>query len=503
MYFKKYSKILVYLFTFFSSTIYSQVDTSFSLTFDFNDHQIKEKDDKVIPKPLGVVLTYDRFGNERSAVHIQGHNASYLNLGTSEFFKYPNMSISLWIYIERRMYTGKGFDSNPILGLKNGPGEDFTNAFAIGYDCYNGRLGGNSTKDSTEEVNIYSQDQMLFNKWYHLVYICNNDYLAFYIDGELIGKSLKKFETKFLKTDSLVIGHSASKKNERFTQGVFDDIRFFHKALSYQEVQDLYQAPNPNKLKNILSEILKYGIIILVLVGIIIILIIRNKRNLKKQKEQFELINRVTELELKVVKAQMNPHFISNCLAAIQELIYKRDIDKAGQYIAKFSYFLRQVLNYSDRNYITIAEEIELIKLNVELEQLRFKNNFYFELNIDEGLKINEMLIPSMITQPFIENAIWHGLLQMDSIRHPKLKINLKLQTNTIQIEIEDNGVGRNLNKISSPESKGTKLAADKLESLNRLSGVLNYKIEIIDLVDEESLQIGTKIVIKLENIKE
>jgi len=503
MYFKKYSKLLVYLFPFFSSTIYCQVDTSFSLTFDFNDHLVKEKDNKVIPKPVGISLVTDRFGNKESALYLHGHEYSYVNLSTSPVLKPANGTVSIWVNLERKVFAGCGYESNPILITRNSKSEDFNDAYCLFYDFKSDRFMVFSSKDSTKQAGVNSIDHVIFNKWYHLAVTYDSTHIAFYVDGELQLSAKKGFVTKFNPEDSVTVGSGASLKNNRYMRGSVDDIHIFHRVLSATEINDLYHEPNPNKFKNILSEILKYGIIILVLVGIIIILMIRNKRNLKKQKEQFELINRVTELELKVVKAQMNPHFISNCLAAIQELIYKRDIDKAGQYIAKFSYFLRQVLNYSDKNYITIAEEIELIKLNVELEQLRFKNNFYFELNIDEGLKINEMLIPSMITQPFIENAIWHGLLPMDSMRHPKLKINLKLQTGTIQIEIEDNGVGRNLNKISSPESKGTKLAADKLESLNRLSGVLNYKIEIIDLVDEESLQIGTKIVIKLENIKE
>lgn len=235
------------------------------------------------------------------------------------------------------------------------------------------------------------------------------------------------------------------------------------------------------------------------MIVIIIFLIVRNKRALQRQKEQLELIYRVAELELKVVKAQMNPHFISNCLAAIQELIYKNEIDKAGQYIAKFSYFLRQVLNYSDKNYVSLAQEIEIIKLNIELEQLRFKNEFLFELNIANNIDLTETLIPSLISQPFIENAIWHGLLPLNNLRKPILKVNVFLNEGLPIIEIEDNGVGRHL-KNENIYSKGTKLVSDKIESLNRLNQTSNYKIEIIDLV-ENNEKIGTRIRIRLDNI--
>lgn len=496
-------KILI-VFLFFSFVkAYSQVDSSISLNFDFNKHEIKENDNKVFPKSEGVTLTNDRFGNEKSAVYIHGHLTSYLNLGTSKLLKSPVTTISMWINLDRRIYAGKGYESNPIILVKNSYGDDFISALLISYDCYSKRLVVNSCKDSTQEVLIYSNKSFVFNKWYHLVLVCNNDFLAFYVDGDLDGKSKKTFETKFLETDSLMVGHTANKKNERFTLGVFDDIKIFHKSLSEKEIQDLYNAPNPNKLSNFFTELLKYGIIILVLVGIIIVLIIRNKRNLKKQKEQFELINRITELELKVVKAQMNPHFISNCLAAIQELIYKNDVDKAAQYIAKFSFFLRQVLNYSDKNFITLSEEIEIIKLNVELEQLRFKNEFDFQFNVDERINIDEVLIPALITQPFIENSIWHGLLPLNNSRKPNLKVNILLNDNLPIIEIEDNGVGRDLSKLLNENSKGTKLAVDKIDSLNRLYNTSNYKLEIIDLIDENKKQVGMKIRIQLDTIKE
>ncbi len=497
------SRYIFFLFICIPYITFAQADSNEVLTFDFNDHEIKEKDNKVIPKFVGVSLVKDRFGNERSAAYTHGHSSSYLNLGSSELLKPKHATISLWVNIERRIYTGKGYDSNPIIRAKNGPGDDFINAYAMGYECYSQKIGASSSKDSTKDVNAYSILALNFNDWYHLVITFDSNYFALYVNGELQEKFSKGFETSYLSGDSVMVGHSANKKNERFTQASFDDIQIFHRVLSEKEIKELYQSPNPNAFKNTLNEVLKYGSIILVLIIVIIILIIRNKRNLKKQKEQFDLINKVTALELKVIKAQMNPHFISNCLAAIQELIYKNNIEKAGQYIAKFSYFLRQVLNFSDKDYVTLSEELEIIKLNIELEQLRFKNEFNFELNVSKEIDVKNVLIPTMITQPFIENAIWHGLLPLGNSRHAALKINIRMEAGLIKIEIEDNGVGRDLNKTVNPASKGTKLVTDKLEILNRLSNTLNHKIEIIDLVNEYNIQTGTKIIIKLDNIKE
>jgi hypothetical protein len=368
------------------------------------------------------------------------------------------------------------------------------------YDSNIGRLGVNSSKDSTSVVNMYSLNEVKFNNWYHVVYVCTDQYLAFYVNGELQGKSPKNFRTKFLSTDSVVIGHSASIKNLRFSQARFDDIRFFHKVLSEQEIYDLYHEANPDKFKNVMKEFAMYGSIILVLIIVIGLLVVRNKRSLKKQKEQFALINRITELELKVVKAQINPHFISNCLAAIQDLIYKNEVGKAGQYLAKFSYFLRQILNYSDKNYISLVEEIAIIKLNVELEQLRFNKEFDFKLHIDGILDVKDELIPALITQPFIENAIWHGLLPLSGIRNPELKIRVSKADHYIAIEIEDNGVGRQKKGEGTNDSKGTKLVMDKIDSLNRLSGYTKHQIDIIDLFDEHRHPSGTLVKIQIDD---
>lgn len=484
----------------FNST-FSQVDTSLSLTFDFNEHLIKEVNDKVQVKSSGVTLTNDRFGNEKSAIFIHGNISSYLNLSTSPLVKPKKGTVSIWVNLDRRIYAGKGYEFNPIILTKNALGDDFIIAYALSFDCYSNKLSSCLSNDSLNEALIVAEENFKFNKWYHLAIAFDDDFLAFYIDGKLQQKTKKNFNTKYLASDSVVVGHSASLKNERYSLGSFDDIQIFHRVLNENEINDLYNAPNPNKLKNAIAEIFKYGVIILALILIIIYLLIRNKQNLKKQKEQLEIENKITELELKVVKAQMNPHFISNCLAAIQELIYKNDVDKAGLYIAKFSYFLRQILNYSDKNYITISEEIEIIKLNVELEQLRFKNEFEFCLMVDENIDIDEILIPSLITQTFIENAIWHGLIPLKNKRKPLLKIELLLRNNFPTIIIEDNGVGRDLSNPIKETSKGTKLIMDKIENLNRLSKTTANKIEIIDLLDNEKNQIGTKVIIQLENV--
>lgn len=497
-------KILIVILISFSINSFAQIGSNTTLTFDFNDHEIKEKDYKVIPKGVGVSLVKDRFGNEKSALYLHGNPGSYLNLGSSSNLKPENGSISLWINLDRIIYAGKGSESNPIITTKNGPQDDFNCSYALFLDYATKRLGAVSHKDSTQDINIKSENEITFNNWYHLVYTFDKNQFAFYINGQLQQSTPKLFEIKYMNRDSVIVGNTANKKNYRWSQGMFDDIQIFHRALSPKEIMDLYHAPNPNKVKQFFIDASIYLAIITVFITIIVIIVVRNKRKLKRQKEQFELNNRINELEIQVIKNQMNPHFISNCLAAIQELIYTENYKKAAQYLAKFSYFLRQVLKYSDKTYTTLEEELTIIKLNVELEQLRFKEEFEFKLIVSENIDLNEVLIPSLITQPFIENAIWHGLLPMEGKRKACLIISVFEKNDCIYLEIEDNGVGRNQHENSFDEnSRGTKLVMAKIESINKLFQENDYKLEIIDLFDLNGQPIGTKISIQLKNSKE
>ena len=495
---------LISIFFLFVLNVRGQVDTTINLTFDFNEHEIKEKDNKVVPKSLGVLLTKDRFGNENSAIHIGGHNSSYVNLGTSKLFKSPNMSISLWVSIDRRVYFGKGDDSNPILVTKNGPGFDYINAINISYVGSSNRINIVANKDSTRDVGLFSHNNIEFNKWYHIVVICNNKYLAYYLDGALQGNALKDFETKFLETDSLMLGHTASTKNERFCQGIFDDIKIFHRSLSEKEVLELYHAPNPNEFSNLLNELLKYGLIVLGFVVIIIVIVIRNKRALKKQKERLELSNKLSDMELKMVKAQMNPHFVFNSLNSIKHFVMKKENDKAEMYLSKFAKLTRGLLESSTKESLTVKEEVEIITGYLEMESLRFGKSFTCSVDVDAAINQEQTHIPHMMIQPFVENAIWHGLLNKEDDRILSVAFTLE-SNNTITCVVDDNGIGRatsaqketTLEKTSLSLSFVTRRLELMRETLN-----INCRINIVDKVNKVGESEGTQVVIVLPILK-
>lgn len=225
------------------------------------------------------------------------------------------------------------------------------------------------------------------------------------------------------------------------------------------------------------------------LTALSVTLILRGKR--KRATQTAEMNKLLAEHTLTALKAQINPHFISNSLSAIQSLIDSGEIDKANQYIAKFSLLIRYVLKYSDKSATRLSDELKIIELNIELEQLRFSNSFIFSKRIGEGIDTNELYIPPLITQPFIENAIWHGLLPLKDKRIPELVLKIERMKDNIVISIIDNGVGRhsaseNSSISNNPfkESKGTQLIQKRIENLGQLYHGKEAKVEFIDLYD-------------------
>ena len=223
----------------------------------------------------------------------------------------------------------------------------------------------------------------------------------------------------------------------------------------------------------------------------------------KSQKRKLEELNRMmNESRLMAIRAQMNPHFIFNSLNAIQECIVMQDFDAAYQYLSKFSKLLRQVLNNSEKDFIPLKDEIEVNKLYLELESLRFKKSFSYSIDIEENIDTETLKFPSLLLQPFIENAIWHGLMHKQGAK--KLDISFFLENNHLECVIEDNGIGRERsaeikkNKLGSQyfESKGTKLSGQRVQLLND-TGYTNASIQIEDLKNTSGEAQGTKVTLK------
>lgn len=227
-------------------------------------------------------------------------------------------------------------------------------------------------------------------------------------------------------------------------------------------------------------------------------------RKLKKQNEILQekiiLEQQLNKSVLTSIKSQMNPHFFYNALNTIQAYIFTNDKIKANSYLAKFSKLTRLVLEHSERESISLSEEIETLQLYLELEKMRFKDNFYYQIQTEKVSNQDGIELPPMIIQPYIENAIKHGLLHKEEDRN--LDIIFEENGKELSVIIEDNGIGRKrsqeLNQIKSEKHKSfaTQANEKRLEILNRTTHK-KLGVAIIDKY-EGDLPTGTKVILTI-----
>lgn len=169
---------------------------------------------------------------------------------------------------------------------------------------------------------------------------------------------------------------------------------------------------------------------------------VATQKALDAEREAKEELEKTTALEQRLLRTQMNPHFIFNSLIAIQNYIYQNKASEAGQFLAKFSQLMRSILESSRQEYISLEEEIKLLENYLTLQQLRFEDKFTYEINIDSNLSLEEVAIPPMLAQPFLENSIEHGFNNLE--QKGKIEISFTIQDDKLRLEIEDNGIGLN-----------------------------------------------------------
>lgn len=220
---------------------------------------------------------------------------------------------------------------------------------------------------------------------------------------------------------------------------------------------------------------------------------------IRHQKAAIEEIN--IQLENKMLRAQMNPHFIFNALSSIQHFITTNDKKSALKFLSKFSSLLRQVLESSINVNMLLKDEIELLNIYMELEALRFEDGFNYEITTDEQLDIYMLEMPTLLIQPFVENAILHGLLPKQGERN--LKIHFSDNDHYIRCDVQDNGIGRTKamelksNKNGKTKSRGVSLSEQRLKLLADNYG-LHTEVSYTDLFADDGTAAGTKVTVKI-----
>ena len=249
-------------------------------------------------------------------------------------------------------------------------------------------------------------------------------------------------------------------------------------------------------------------IVALVLVGSVLLFFrLRENRIRKEEARQTAINKQIAEIKMMALRSQMNPHFIFNSLNSIQHFITTHEKEEALNYLSKFSKLIRKILENSRQNTVSVSNELELLKLYIQLEQLRFSNKFDYHITVDEKIDIENTEIPPLLIQPYIENAIQHGLINKND--KGDLWLSLERNNGLLVCKIEDNGIGRDKaqeieqKKISRHVALGIKVTNERISTL---SDLLDYKIDVVieDLYKtqqyaEEALQAtGTRVTISI-----
>jgi LytS/YehU family sensor histidine kinase len=231
-------------------------------------------------------------------------------------------------------------------------------------------------------------------------------------------------------------------------------------------------------------------------------LIIRQRiKSIKKSANSRVLRERkMHELEQMALRAQMNPHFIFNSLNSLQQYVFGGNVLEANQFITAFSSLIRQTLDISEKKFITLTEEIKYLDTYLNIEQTKYDNAFDYFIDADNIVQREQIIIPPLLLQPYIENSIRHGILNLQGERG-SVFVSFRIENHALICMLEDNGIGRkNANRLKkglhlSHSSMGMQLVKKRIESLKNL-----YKIDIHVLIEDikKNNQTGTRVIIKL-----
>jgi sensor histidine kinase YesM len=218
------------------------------------------------------------------------------------------------------------------------------------------------------------------------------------------------------------------------------------------------------------------------------------------QKDLLVADKKKVELELTALRAQMNPHFIFNCMNSIKSLIQQKKEEKATEYLTTFSKLLRTILQNSDQKEISLYDEIETCRLYIQLENLRFGNKLKYLFTVDPEIDLKSYRVPALLIQPFVENAIWHGIMPKET--GGTVSVHVYKNGNTINCAIDDDGIGRKISELNkfkgenvSHSSKGLHLTQSRLALDNALND-RKASVEIIDKTETGNRSIGTSVIL-------
>jgi len=218
----------------------------------------------------------------------------------------------------------------------------------------------------------------------------------------------------------------------------------------------------------------------------------------REEQMKAEFNKKLAEVEMAALRSQMNPHFLFNCLNSINRFIQRNEPDAASSYLTKFSRLIRLVLDNSRSDQVSLRDEMEALRLYIELESMRFVGRFSYSIDISPELDTGSIEVPPMLVQPYVENAIWHGLMHKES-EDCHLGVKVFPQDGRLAIVVEDNGIGREMAKqlksksATLHKSHGMKVTAERIEIINQIYQA-KTTVKIDDLKDGQGKAEGTRV---------
>ncbi len=454
-----------------------------------SDSLVILKDDKLIASiPLGVVIP----GNLCKSLY--SNKPGEVWLGT-------NKGINRIVFD----YTNNVFTfSNTYLGRADGLLGDQVNDITIYNDTAyiatnegisflpaNLALPINNNTTFITRVNISNADTLVLSS-YSLPYDKNNvriefaavDLTGYYpvFEYRLNEGDWIKLESNILELNSLGFGNnkiqarSIRRDGKPSTQVA--EISFFIKTPFWK-----------SSLFWLLTMLTAFGLTIFLL----------QKRNRQKQLMAVEKVStekKLTELEMQALKAQINPHFVFNCLNSIKGFIFEKDYRQADKYLDKFSDLLRSTLDNSSSAIISLNEEVKYLDNYLQLEKLRFDEKFEYNIDVENNIDKNDCFVPAMLLQPYVENAIRHGIRFLQG-KVGQISIKVTKDGNNLICRIDDNGIGRE-KALALRNQMHTEYQSRGMQLSKRRADLYNIELEIIDKSDEKGVAGGTAIILKI-----
>lgn len=271
------------------------------------------------------------------------------------------------------------------------------------------------------------------------------------------------------------------------------------------ENRHLLELSQLQKQQIVFKNALLLASVILLFLTIVVAFFINKSIQAKKKKTESAFKQKIAESQIQSLRAQMNPHFIFNSLNSIENFMMQNEKRKASDYLHKFALLIRTILDSSRNEITSVSLDMEALKLYIDLEQMRFNNKFYYKENIDPQLISGDYNVPSLLIQPYVENAIVHGIAHSDK-KDLTLTVSATLENDYIKYVIEDNGIGRvqaeDYNKINKLHHKsvGLKITEDRIYLFNRNENA-NGRVKITDLYTADNTPCGTRVEVKIKVI--